>query len=294
MKTKNYLSVLLLLVCGFLEAHSLERVQDFGPNPGHLRMFQYIPASVVLDEPCPLVLILHGSAQTAHTLSRGSGFNKLADSLGFIAIYPDQPIYNNLITAFSFYAPKKMKKGQGETASIKSMIDYCLTTYSIDAQKIYIVGMSAGAAMSNVMLNAYPEIFAAGALFAAPSQLHEGINTDRSARPRIAIIQGVNDHTVSPKHADKIQAQWETFLGFHASNRLVETNYLEHPLLSLTTYHGDSSQQLVRLDIAKTGHRLLIDPGKNIDQGAKYSLFSKDVDFHLPYWICEFFGLVKK
>ena len=286
----------LIILCAvtFLFASPLERVHDFGNNPGHLRMFQYIPQTLELSEPCPLVLILHGSAQTAHTLSRGSGFNKLADSLGFIAMYPDQAIYNNLITAFSFYVPKKMKKGQGETASIKSMIDYCLKNYTIDAQKIYIVGMSAGAAMSNVMLNAYPEIFVAGALFAAPSHLHEGINPDRSAKPRIAIIQGENDHTVRPKHADTIQAQWERYFGFSPNMRIKETNYQGHSLLSLTRYRNDTNSQLIRLDIAETGHLLLIDPGPKINQGAKYSLFSKDVDFHLPYWICDFFGLTKE
>jgi len=50
---------------------------------------------------------------------------------------------------------------------------------------------------------------------------------------------------------------------------------------------------LVRLDLARTGHILLVDPGKGLKMGGQYSLFTKDVNFHLPYWISEFFGLTK-
>lgn len=219
--------------------------------------------------------------------------NKLADSLQFILLYPDQPLYNNLLTAFAFYSPRKMKVGQGENASIRQMIEYCLQNYPIDRERIYIWGMSAGAAMTNVMLNAYPDIFAAGAMLAPPSQLHEGINPKRQIKPRIAIIQGEQDHTVSPEHANKVQQQWETYLELDPKNKVVENNYRGHSDLSLTHYKNDLDNYLVRLNIANTGHLLLVDPGETLNQGGKKCIYSKDIDFHLPYWICEFFGLTE-
>ena len=211
--------------------------------------------------------------------------------MGFIVLYPDQPFYNNLLTAFSFYMPGKMKKDQSEPASIRNMIFYMHKNYNIDPHRIYITGMSAGGAMANVMLNAYPELFAAGALLAAPSILHEGINPDRSHKPRIAIIQGENDLTVFPRNADRQMEQWMEYFDLDSADHKVTEHYKGHELLRLTEYPKEGEPQLVRLDIARTGHLLLVDPGKSIKQGGKHSLFTKDVDFHLPFWICEFFRL---
>ncbi len=291
---KRSLIIIIILCTSMLLAKNIEFVKNFGNNPGHLNMYQYIPDDLETQKPCPMVLILHGSGQTAYALSLASGFNKLADSLGFIAVYPDQPFYNNLLTSFSFYMPGKMKKDQGETASIRNMIDYMENNYNIDKDRIFITGMSAGAAMSNVMLNAYPEIFAAGALFAAPSILHEGVNPNHEHFPRIAIIHGEYDLTVHPKNSDRIVEQWQEYLELENRTPKVIENYLDHTLLRLTNFSDTEDKTLIRLDIARTGHLLLVDPGKELKQGGQYSLFTKDVNFHLSYWICEFFGLASE
>jgi len=290
---KNHVIFVLLTVFSLLHALPLEKVLDFGDNPGKLRMFTYVPGTINGEKDIPLVLILHGSGQSAKVLAAASGFNKLADSLGFIALYPDQPFYNNLLTSFSFYIPGKMMKDRGETASIRNMISYMCDNYPIDRDKIFITGMSAGAAMANVMLNAYPELFAAGALFAAPSNLYEDINPDRRHKPRIAVIHGDVDMTVLPKHADKIVSQWLDFFNLDPDDRKVSENYLDHSLLRLSSWPAEGEPQLVRLDLLKTGHILLVDIGNGIKEGGQYSLFTQDKDFHLPYWICEFFGLTK-
>lgn len=287
---KHYILILFLFI-GMAFGQRLELVRDFGDNPGRLRMYRYVPENIDLRKPIPMVLILHGSGQTANILAAASGFNKLADSLGFIAVYPDQPFYNNLLTAFSFYMPGKMIKDQGETASIKNMIIHMRQQYPIDGDRIFITGMSAGAAMSNVMLNAYPDIFAAGALFAAPSMLYEGVNPDRSHKPRIAIIHGDVDMTVNKKHADKIIDQWLEYFGLNKTDQRSNDPYLDDKQLAFTSWPAEGPSQLVRLNLNKTGHILLVDLGQDIDQGGQYSLFTQDKDFHLPYWICDFFEL---
>lgn len=292
--SKRLFTILLLCLAGLVFGQDLEYVKDFGENPGHLRMYQYIPENLDARTPNPLLLVLHGSGQTAYALSLASGFNKLADSLGFIVIYPDQPFYNNLLTSFSFYMPGKMKKDQGETASIRNMILYMKENHNIDPKRIFITGMSAGGAMSNVMLNAYPELFAAGALFAAPSILHEGINPDCSHKLQIAIIQGEYDLTIPPRNADRLMEQWMKFFDLDSADHKVTERYKGHSLLRLTEYPAEGDAQLLRLDLARTGHLLLVDPGKAMKQGGNYSLFTKDVNFHLPYWIVEFFGLVEE
>ncbi|MEA2077467.1 MAG: PHB depolymerase family esterase [Candidatus Marinimicrobia bacterium] len=290
---KRLFTILSLCLAGLVFGQDLEYVKDFGKNPGHLRMYQYIPENLDTETPCPLLLVLHGSGQTAYALSLASGFNKLADSLGFIIAYPDQPFYNNLLTSFSFYMPGKMKKDQGETASVRNMIFYMKENHNIDPKRIFITGMSAGGAMANVMLNAYPGLFAAGALFAAPSVLHEDINPDRTYSPRIAIIQGKYDLTVLPKNADRLMNQWREFHQLDSADFRYTERYLGHSLLSLIEYPAQGKTKLARLDLDRTGHLLLVDPGKAMKQGGQYSLFTKDVNFHLPYWIVEFFGLAR-
>jgi poly(3-hydroxybutyrate) depolymerase len=106
--------ILLIFILGItlLFASEMELIRDFGKNPGHLRMFTYIPKNIDTTENYPLVLSVHGSCQSAKSLSRYVGMEKLADSLHFMILYPEQPLYNNLITAFTFYSPKKMKTGQ--------------------------------------------------------------------------------------------------------------------------------------------------------------------------------------
>ena len=284
---------LILAIGSSLLAQDMEMVSDFGDNPGRLRMFIYVPQDLDPTKPAPLVLILHGSGQSAKVLAQASGFNKLADSLGFIALYPDQPFYNNLLTSFSFYLPGKMKKDAGETASIRQMIDYTCDRYAIDKDRIFIAGMSAGAAMSNVMLNAYPELFAAGALFAAPANLYDEINPNRDPDLRVAIIHGTQDLTVSFKQADKVEAQWKKYFGLD-DDVLTINNYLEYPFLTLSIRPAFGLPQIVRLDMDKIGHVLLVDVGSDIKQGGQYTLFTQDRNFHLPYWICEFFGLTSE
>ena len=107
------------------------------------------------------------------------------------------------------------------------------------------------------------------------------------------IIQGKYDLTVISKNADRLMEQWMKFFDLDSADHKVTEPYKGHSLLSLTEYPADDSAQLLRLDLARTGHLLLVDPGKAINQGGQYSLFTKDVNFHLPYWIVEFFGLVK-
>ena len=87
--------------------------------------------------------------------------------------------------------------------------------------------------------------------------------------------------------------QWREFFDLDSADHKVTEHYKDHELLKLTEYPKEGDAQLVRLDLARTGHILLVDPGKGLKMGGHYSLFTKDVNFHLPYWICEFFGLVE-
>src|SRR3974377_100727 len=67
---------------------TIRRVGNFGYNPGNLRMFKYMPARGLADP--ALVVVLHGSGQTATSYAYGAGGMTLADRSGFGLLFPQQ------------------------------------------------------------------------------------------------------------------------------------------------------------------------------------------------------------
>ncbi len=147
-------------------AHTAQTVQvpSFGPNPGNLRMFKYVPDSLPVG--APLVVALHGCTQSATKFDDESGWTELADRLGFALLLPEQQHGNNERLCFNWFLPDHNRRGRGEAASIMAMVDAMKTGHGIDPKRIFVTGLSAGGAMTAVMLAAYPDVFRAGAIIA--------------------------------------------------------------------------------------------------------------------------------
>src|SRR5476649_542670 len=140
----------------------LAEVTVFGSNPGALRMFKYVPA-----EPQPaLVVVLHGCTQTAASYDFGAGWSTLADRHGFVLLLPEQQRANNANNCFNWFRAGDIKRGQGETMSIRQMVEKMIVDHGIDRRRVFVTGLSAGGAMTSVMLATYPDVFAAGAIIA--------------------------------------------------------------------------------------------------------------------------------
>jgi poly(3-hydroxybutyrate) depolymerase len=272
----------------------LSKVNDFGKNLGNLKMYVYQPQNIDYTNKVPIVFVLHGCTQSAESISAATGWNKLADSLNFVVVYPEQKQINNASKCFNYFIGFKAKKDKGESASIKAMIDYSFRKFNIDSSRVFITGMSAGGAMTNNMLNAYPEIFNAGALIAAPHTLVEKINSSSKKVPKIAILQGDKDLVVPPKNATKIIVQWITKNGFSATNFKTVQENLNDKMLATTSYFNNKNELKMVMLTAKTiTHKILINPGEDIQHGGKMGFHTKDIDFHSTYWIAHFFGLTK-
>lgn len=156
----------LLLAPGLARASETEQVLEFGPNPGRLLMFRYVPDD--LPSGMPLVVALHGCTQDARSFDDESGWVDVAQSVGFALLLPEQPASNNPDRCFSFYSDEDNRRGMGEAASIAAMIETMLEDegLGLDRSRIFITGLSAGGAMAVAMLASYPELFAAGAIIA--------------------------------------------------------------------------------------------------------------------------------
>ena len=115
-------------------AQHLRRQDDFGSNPGNLRMLSYVPQD--LPRGRPLVVALHGCTQTAAVFDYGSGWSNLAERHGFAMLFPEQQHANNPNNCFNWFLASDTRRGQGEALSIRQMIERMIEDYDIDRSRI--------------------------------------------------------------------------------------------------------------------------------------------------------------
>jgi poly(hydroxyalkanoate) depolymerase family esterase len=215
---------------------ALTPVSDFGSNPGALDMLEYVPAN--LPSGRPLVVVLHGCAQQAAAME-SAGWNALADKQQFAVIYAQQRSANQQLTCFTWYDSADTARGQGEAQSIVQMVDKAIAMHEIDPGRVYVTGVSAGGAMTAVMLATYPDRFRAGSVMAGlpykcasdlgtagacssnggktPQQWGDIVRGAYSgfggAYPRVQIWHGSNDYTVATANATELVEQWTNVHG---------------------------------------------------------------------------------
>lgn len=219
----------------------LTNFDAFGTNPGALRAKIYVPDQI--GEKSALVVILHGCTQTAEGYDRGAGWSQLADEHGFLLLFPEQQRANNPNLCFNWFSSADNGRDRGEALSIKQMIMAMVEYHGADPSRIFVTGLSAGGAMTSVMLASYPELFAGGAIIAglpygSASNMPQALEAMRGAGafsagdlgnrvrrasnhngpwPRISIWHGSADATVSCTNADAILAQWLAVHGLNAA-----------------------------------------------------------------------------
>lgn len=211
----------------------LTHLKEFGTDPGSLHADIYIPKS--FSKNGPLVVVLHGSTQTAEGYDRGSGWSELADECGIALLYPGQRKTNNPLSTFNWFKSGDTRRGGGEPLSIFHMIEQVVEDHAIDPLRVFITGMSSGGAMASVMLATYPEVFAGGAIIAglpyrsadnlmeamvrmkgfggpSDSRLNSLVREASSFEgpwPTISVWHGGSDSTVDNANADSIVRQWQ-------------------------------------------------------------------------------------
>ncbi len=222
------------------DSSHLAEITGFGSNPGNLRMLTYIPDD--LPENAPLVVVLHGCTQTATAYDTGTGWSTLADRHGFALLLPEQRRSNNPLRCLNWFRPQDFARDGGEPESIRQMIEHLVATHGLDRKRIFVTGLSAGGAMTSVMLATHPELFAGGAVVAGvPYHCAEGLQEGfevifqgrvlpaeewgervRAATghtgswPRVQVWHGDADVTVKPVNAEEIVKQWANVHGLPA------------------------------------------------------------------------------
>jgi len=294
------------------EFNRLTEVYEFGSNPGALRMFKYVPAR----PKSALVVVLHGCKQTAANYDLGAGWSTLADRYGFVLLLPQQQVSNNPNMCFNWFLPGDIARGKGEALSIRQMVETMIIAHGIDRRCVFVTGLSAGGAMTSVMLATYPEVFAAGAVIAGlpfgtaanvkeafESMFHvrarparewgdlvRGASRHRGRWPRISVWQGGADPVVKPENANQIVKQWIDVHGLGHEPTLVET-VDGYPRQVWRSRAGNDV--IESYTIPSMAHGTPLATGGSDEHCGVPGAFLLEVGISSSYHIAKFWGLTK-
>jgi poly(hydroxyalkanoate) depolymerase family esterase len=193
---------------------------EFGNHAGSRSYRLYVPAATA-EAPPPMVVMLHGCTQSADDFAAGTQMNALAEAHGFLVLYPEQAVHANASKCWSWFKPQDQSRDGGEPALIAGMVREVAARHGADGRRIFVAGLSAGAAMAVVLGETYPELFAGvgahsglpyGSATDIPSALAAmkgGGGVRRQARQPVPtiIFHGDRDHTVQQTNGAEIARQ---------------------------------------------------------------------------------------
>jgi poly(hydroxyalkanoate) depolymerase family esterase len=200
---------------------------------GTLTFKVFLPPGHARAGPVPLIVMLHGCAQDADDCARGSRLNDLAAAGTFVVIYPEQSARANRQRCWNWFLPAHQVRDSGEPALIAGITRQIMSEVPIDPRRVYVAGLSAGAAMALVMGATYPDLYAAVASHsglpyrAARSALEALQVMKQGGRPSgrqdalarqamgrharvlpVMVIHGAADSVTNVANADQTIAQW--------------------------------------------------------------------------------------
>lgn len=235
----------------------------------------YIPASYSAQsgEAVPVVVMLHGCTQSPDDFAAGTRMNALAEQHGFLVVYPAQAANANGSKCWNWFRAEDQDRDRGEPALIAGITREVVASHRVDARRVFVAGLSAGAAMAVILGATYPDIYAAvgahsglpyGAAHDMPSAFaamkrrtgpgglpnQTGAGAPRAAAGRgvpTIVFHGDRDHTVDARngaeiadqairgHSDEARLQASIRKGAAAGGRLY----------SLTVYADAAGQPVV-------------------------------------------------
>jgi poly(hydroxyalkanoate) depolymerase family esterase len=197
-------------------------------HQGHtVRVFTPSAAS-----PKALVVMLHGCTQTADGFADATQMEALAEAEGFVVAFPQQ-LDTALQRCWQWWDPAHQKRGTGEPAAIAGTIDEIVQAKGLDPDRVYVAGISAGAAMTVILGVTYPDRIAAigvvaGLEYGAASSAGDVISAAAGGGPdpkaqgdaafaamgdlaRVVpalVFHGTSDGVVAKVNGDQVAAQW--------------------------------------------------------------------------------------
>jgi poly(hydroxyalkanoate) depolymerase family esterase len=165
---------------------------------GPLAYRLYVP-SISREKNRPLLVMLHGCKQNALAFAEGTQMNRVADEHGFAVLYPEQGAAANPLRCWNWFTPATFER-DGEADLIARLIDHIMIGHSLDRARVWVAGMSAGAAMARILAIRHAGLFAACAV-------HSGVmyRASRGVIQALAVLR--NGSRLTPEATLKLAEQ---------------------------------------------------------------------------------------
>lgn len=307
------LSGLFLLYASATQAASVQTVSNF-TNPGNLTMEKYIPDAMPAQ--APLVVILHGCTQNGQEYLNKAGWKKLADQYKFAVLLPTQKSANNMNACFNWFEPNDIDRGKGEGASIINAMDRVIADHALDGSRVFVSGLSAGGAMTSVMLGTYPERFKGGAVNAGvvygcarnvfsgltcmtnpgsstPQQFGDKVRTANPGYsgpwPTVQVFHGKNDDKVGIANLTAIMKQWTNVHGIDQTADVTGTG----GNADIKRYNNAQGVSKVETyEINGMGHATVVNPGAAAEDCGEAAQYYVDGNVCSAFVSGKFWGII--
>jgi poly(hydroxyalkanoate) depolymerase family esterase len=193
-------------------------------SPAGSRAYRLFIPSRYQERPLPLVVMLHGCTQTPDDFAAGTRMNFIAEEQDCFVVYPAQPSQANHAKCWNWFRTSDQQRGRGEPSLIAGITRQIMDDYLVDRKRVYVGGLSAGAAAAAIMGATYDDLYAAigihsglacGVATGLPSALvamrqggsvHKVTPGDQPPVPTI-VFHGDRDTTVHPNNGGQILEQ---------------------------------------------------------------------------------------
>lgn len=188
----------------------------------------YVPSGYH-GQALPLVVMLHGCTQDPDDFAAGTRMNELAEKQCFLVAYPAQTQAANSSRCWNWFKAGDQQRDLGEPSIIAGLTRQVGDTYAVDPRRIFVAGLSAGAAMALTVAITHPDLYAAVGIHSglphavacdlpsALAQMSQAGASALGARPGKSgagapsvpaiVFHGDRDTTVHPGNGDQVIAQ---------------------------------------------------------------------------------------
>ena len=172
----------------------IKRTEDFHMDmefQGLERSYEvHVPAGYTGERPTPLTFVLHGGGGTGSQIRQMTGFDAVADEMGFFAVYPTgKPTWAN-------EGSDLQREGIDEIAFFTELIDRLENLLVVDDRRIYVTGFSAGGYLSHTLGCRLTGRFAAVAPVAGTLPAAIADECDSGTRVSVIAVHGTRDGSV--------------------------------------------------------------------------------------------------
>jgi poly(hydroxyalkanoate) depolymerase family esterase len=214
--------------------------------------------------PTSLVVMLHGCTQTADAFADATQMDAIGEKEGFVVAYPEQSADTISTRCFRWYDPAHQARDAGEPKELADAAAAVAKGHGVDPQRMYVAGISAGAAMSVILGATYPDRFVAigvvaGVEYKGATTIAEGLSTASNGGPdpdaqgdlahaamgtraRVVptfVVHGTADGVLAKVNGDQVAEQWRR------TNTLVLGDGAIEPIQSIAGSAGYTFTRMV-------------------------------------------------